>query len=279
MYKIDSHQHFWQFDPVRDSWITGEMSAIRRDCLPADLWPLLQHHDIQGCIAVQSDQSEKDNEFLLGLAADNDFIKGIVGWVDLQAADVEDRLIHYRQFEKIKGFRHVLQGEPQRDLMLTDAFKHGIGLLGKYDFTYDVLIFADQLKYTAELIAQYPNQVFIIDHIAKPDIKQQHIDDWKRDIQTVAQFPNVSCKVSGMVTEADWNGWNERDFEPYLDVVFEAFGTNRVLYGSDWPVCQVAGGYDRMIDIVKNYSAQLSAHEQTLFWGDNAARLYQIAIA
>ncbi|WP_158827492.1 amidohydrolase family protein [Mucilaginibacter lacusdianchii] len=278
MYKIDSHQHFWQFDKERDSWITDDMEVIRRNFLPDDLQPLLSKHGLQGCIAVQSDQSEEHNSFLLKLADEYDSIKGVVGWVDLQAYDVEDRLKRYRQYKKMKGFRHVLQGEPQRDLMLTEAFKHGIGLLSKYGFTYDVLIFPDQLQYTAQLVRQFPDQAFIIDHIAKPDIKNQTIDDWARDIQTVAQYQNVSCKVSGMVTEANWHQWQEKDFEPYLDVVFKAFGAGRLLYGSDWPVCMVAGGYGRMIELVKNYTTQLSAHEQDLFWGDNAARIYQIDI-
>lgn len=276
MYKIDAHQHFWKFNPVRDSWITDDMHAIQRDFLPQDLLQLLLHNHIHGCIAVQSDQSEADNEFLLKLAKENPFIKGIVGWVDLQAPNVEDRLRYYRQYKKMKGFRHVLQGEPQRDMMLNDSFKHGVNLLHKYNFTYDILIFSDQLKYTEQFVAQFPNQAFIIDHIAKPDIRNKQLDGWEQGIKALAQYPNVNCKISGMVTEADWHHWQEADFTPYLDTVFHAFGPNRVLFGSDWPVCMVAGGYNHMIKMVKNYVKRLSAHEQALFWGDNAVRIYQL---
>ena len=254
------------------------MQAIRRDFLPADLLPELSSNGIHGCIAVQADQSESETDFLLQLASENNFIRGVVGWVDLQANNLEDRLKYYSKFKKMKGFRHVLQGEQQRDLMLTDAFKHGIGLLNKYNFTYDVLIFPDQLKYTAQLVSQYLNQAFIIDHIAKPDIKGQKIDGWKEDIQALAKYPNVSCKVSGMVTEANWNTWDEADFKPYLDVIFDAFGPSRVLFGSDWPVCLVAATYSRMLDIVKRYTSKFSAQEQALFWGNNAIRIYRLDV-
>ncbi len=274
--KIDAHQHFWHYNPVRDSWITEDMQSIRQDFLPGDLLPSLVYNGIHGCIAVQAVQAEEENDFLLQLAAENNFIRGIVGWVDLRAENVEDRLIHYRQYKKMKGFRHVLQGEPQRDLMLTDAFKHGIGLLSKYSFTYDILIFPDQLKYAAQLAAEYPNQCFVLDHIAKPDIKKQKMEDWATDIQALAKFQNVNCKVSGMVTEADWQAWQEEDFTPYLDVVFEAFGPKRVLFGSDWPVCIVAGGYNKMLEIVKNYVSKYTTQEQAMFWGNNAIRIYQL---
>jgi len=278
MHKIDAHQHFWQFDPVRDSWINDEMQAIRRDFLPADLLPELSSNGIHGCIVVQADQSESENNFLLQLASENNFIRGIVGWVDLQADGVEERLSYYSKFKKMKGFRHVLQGEPQRDLMLTKAFKRGISLLNKYSFTYDVLIFPDQLKFTAQLAAEFPDQTFIIDHIAKPDIKNKNIEEWQKDIQTVAQYPNVSCKISGMVTEADWHNWQEADFHPYLHTIFEAFGISRVLFGSDWPVCLVAASYSRMLDIVKHYVAKFSAQEQALFWGNNAIKIYRLDV-
>lgn len=278
MHKIDAHQHFWHYTPVRDSWITDEMQVIKRDFLPADLLPQLSSNGIHGCIAVQADQSESENDFLLQLASDNNFIRGVVGWVDLQASDVEDRLQYYSKFRKMKGFRHVLQCELQRDLMLTDTFKHGIGLLNKYGFTYDVLIFPDQLKFTTQLVSHYPHQTFIIDHIAKPDIKGQKIDGWKEDIQAIAKFPNVSCKVSGMVTEANWDTWQEADFKPYLDTIFEAFGASRVLFGSDWPVCLVAATYSRVLNIIKRYTARFSAQEQALFWGNNAIRIYRLDV-
>jgi L-fuconolactonase len=278
MPRIDAHQHFWQFDPVRDAWITPDMAAIRRDFLPADLQPILQQHRLDGCVVVQSDQTPAENAFQLTNADTHDFIKGVVGWVDLQADNVAGSLDYYRQFAKLKGFRHVLQGEADRALMLRPAFQRGIGELGPRGFTYDLLILPDQLGYAAELAAAFPNQPFVVDHIAKPPIKAQEIDAWMRGIRQLAAHENVCCKVSGMVTEADWQHWEPEDFRPYLDVVFAAFGPQRVLYGSDWPVCNVAGGYARAIGILEDYLRPFSAAEQAQFWGDNAVRFYGLAV-
>jgi L-fuconolactonase len=274
--RIDAHQHFWQFDPVRDSWITEEMAVIRRDFLPADLAPVLKHNGFDGCVLVQADQSEAHNDFMLQLAAGNAFIKGIVGWVDLQAADVEDRLRAYSQHAVIKGFRHVLQGEADRQLMLKPAFMRGISKLQQFNFAYDILIFPDQLPFIPAFVQAFPEQSFVIDHIAKPDIKHQHIAEWEKEIKAVAQLPNVWCKVSGMVTEADWKQWEKEDFRAYLDVVTQAFGTDRILYGSDWPVCQVAASYEQMLAIVQEYYAAFSAEEQSLIFGGNATRFYHL---
>lgn len=274
--RIDAHQHFWIFDPVRDSWIDETMENIRRDFLPQDLAPILKENNLDGCIAVQADQTEVENTLLLGFAAENQFIKGVVGWVDLQSANVEDRLAYYAQNSLMKGFRHILQGETQRDLMLTPAFKNGISNLEKHNFTYDILVFTDQICYSEALVKGFPNQKFVIDHLAKPNIKNQAISDWAKDIKSIAKHENVSCKISGMVTEADWKNWKEEDFTPYLDVVFEAFGTKRLLYGSDWPVCNVAGGYGKAMVILENYTNKLSQQEQQDIFGENAVRFYNL---
>jgi len=276
MIKIDSHQHFWKFDPVRDSWIDKTMSAIQSDFLPDDLKPILDKYHIDGCIAVQADQSEAETEFLLGLAETNDFIKGVVGWVDLRADNIGKRLEYFKDFKKLKGFRHVLQGEPDRALMLNPQFTRGINALRVYDFTYDILIFPDQLGYTYQFAKTFGGHRFVIDHIAKPDIKTKNIEKWTNGIKAIAKLENVYCKVSGMITEADWYGWVLTDFEPYLDVVFEAFGTKRVMFGSDWPVCNVAGGYQQMLSVVKNYTSKLSEDEQARFWGLNAGEFYKL---
>jgi len=278
MYKIDAHQHFWKFDPVRDSWITEEMDVIRRDFLPQDLMHILMHNQIQGCVAVQASQSEKENQFLLDLASTTPFIKGVVGWVDLQADDIEERLKHYGKIEKLVGFRHVLQGEPQRDLMLQQNFKRGISLLNKYGFTYDILIFTDQLKYAAQLAAEFPKQRFVVDHIAKPNIKNGEVKEWEKDIRELAKHTNVYCKVSGMVTEANWYDWEEEDFKPYMDVVFDAFGIDRLMFGSDWPVCMVAGGYNRVVKMVRHYLEPLSDVDKAKFWGTNAIKFYNLEV-
>ena len=276
MVRIDSHQHFWKFDPVRDSWINDEMKVIQKDFLPEDLEPILKQNGFDGCVAVQSDQSEAENHFHFTKAEEFDFIKGIVGWVDLQAKMVEERLQYYTQFKKIKGFRHVLQGEPQRDLMLQPAFMNGISLLQKYTFTYDILIFKDQLQYLPKFVSAFPDQRFVIDHIAKPGIKDGEIEEWRDDIKEVAQFENVYCKISGMVTEADWKNWKNEQFKPYIDTVVEAFGVDRIMFGSDWPVCLVAASYSQMLGIVEDYFASFSKDEQEKFFGVNAMKFYNL---
>jgi L-fuconolactonase len=276
MLRIDAHQHFWIFDPVRDSWINEDMAVIQHDFLPADLEPILKANDINGCVAVQADQSEAQNDFLLGLAAENDFIKGVVGWVDLRANNIDERLEYYSSFDVIKGLRHVLQGEEDRALMLRSEFRNGIEKLEKHGFTYDILVFPDQLKYIPAFVSAFPDQKFVIDHIAKPDIKNRNVADWAKDMRIIAEHDNVWCKVSGMVTEADWSNWVTADFTPYLDVIFGAFGPEKVMFGSDWPVCQVAASYHDMVGIVKQYTSTLSANENALFWGGNAAHFYNI---
>lgn len=273
---IDSHQHFWKFDPVRDSWINDEMAVIQKDFYPGDLEPLLKQNGFAGSVVVQSDQSKEENTFHLRNSAQAEFIKGIVGWVNLQAGDVEERLAYYSGFPKMKGFRHVLQGEPDRALMLKPAFMRGIGLLEKYQFTYDILIYHDQLKYIPEFVAAFPNQKFVIDHIAKPQIKDGFIDQWKKDMEAITSFENVYCKISGMVTEADWKNWKGEDFKPYLDVVVNTFGTKRIMYGSDWPVCLVAASYEKMLSIVKKYFSSFSSEEQKDFFGENAITFYNL---
>ncbi len=275
--KIDAHQHFWKFDPIRDSWIGDEMYSIRKDFLPGDLLPVLQDTGIDGCVSVQADQSEEENDFLLDNAARYDFIKGVVGWVDLQHPDVEDRLARYRSFPVLKGFRHVLQGERDRALMLKPAFKRGIGSLKKFGYTYDILIYPDQLGYAREFIAGFPDQPFIIDHIAKPHIKDRYItEEWKDAIRAVAAHGNAYCKISGMVTEADWKHWKPEHLKPYMDTVVEAFGTERILYGSDWPVCLVAADYRQVLQLVQDYFSSFSQDEQAAFFGGNAINFYHL---
>lgn len=276
MLKIDAHNHFWKFDPVRDSWINDEMKIIQRDFLPEDFHPVLKEHGFDGCVVVQSDQSEQENEFQLKNAVANSFIKGVVGWVDLRDPIIEKRLEYYQSFSLLKGFRHVLQGEQDRSLMLRPAFKNGISLLRKYGFTYDILIFPDQLKYAEELAAAFPYQKFVIDHIAKPLIKTKEDGTWHEDIRAVAKHENVYCKISGMVTEADWKNWKKEDFQPYINTVVGAFGAKRIMYGSDWPVCKVAASYTETLNIVKEYFSKFSSDEQADFFGGNACTFYNI---
>jgi L-fuconolactonase len=274
--KIDAHQHFWKFDPVRDSWINDEMSVIQRDFLPHHLYPTLTECGVDGCVTVQSDQSEDENAFQLSNAEKYDFIKGVVGWVDLEAKNIEERLNYYSQFKKLKGFRHVLQGEPQRDHMLRVAFMHGIRLLKKYHFTYDILIFPDQLKYANQFVTTFPDQPFVIDHLAKPYIRDKKINEWKKEMFVLGSCQNVYCKLSGMVTEADWTKWKKEDFTPYLDAIVDAFGVDRIMFGSDWPVCLVAGEYAQVMEIVEGYFASFSADEKAMVFGKNAIKFYRL---
>lgn len=274
--KIDAHQHFWQFDPIRDAWITeGSMSAIRRNFMPNDLSPILSKNGFDGCIAVQADQSEAETHFLLELAAQHNFIKGVVGWVDLKADNLEKQLDYFSQFPKLKGFRHILQGE-NPEFMLNPRFTEGVSLLGKKGFTYDILVFPKHLQAIQQFLKHFDNQPFVIDHIAKPYIKKGLIKQWAKDMKAVAQYENVYCKISGMVTEADWKVWKETDFTPYHDVVFEAFGADRIMYGSDWPVCLVAATYEKQLTIVENYVSKHQNTEGGKIFGENAIRFYKI---
>lgn len=276
MLKIDSHQHFWKYNPIRDQWINESMVAIQHDFLPEDLQPVLKRNGFDGCVVVQSDQSTEENFFQLKNAMAHEFIKGIVGWVDLQAVDVDEQLQYYSQFDKMKGFRHILQSEKQRDLMLQPEFISGIRLLRNYNFTYDLLVLPDQLKYTQDFVALFPDQLFVLDHLAKPLIKTKEISSWRRDITALARHEHVFCKVSGMITEADWHTWQPSDFVPYLDVVVEAFGMKRLMFGSDWPVSLLAGSYEKMLQVVTGYFSSFSKEEQELFFGGNAIRFYKL---
>jgi L-fuconolactonase len=276
MQRIDAHQHFWNFDPVRDSWITNEMSVIKKDFLPQRLQPILGENGFDGCVVVQVDQSENETKFLLDLQTKNDFIKGVIGWVDLQSENIEQRLAYYKHFKKLKGFRHILQGEKDRAYMLKPEFTRGINALTQFNYTYDILIFPDQLQYIKKFVESFPKQKFVIDHLAKPYIKDKKTDGWKEGIQQLAQYKNVYCKISGMVTEADWQSWEENDFVPYIDVVVNAFGTDRIMFGSDWPVCLLAAEYNEVVNIVKNYFSFFTQNEQDKFFGQNAIRFYNL---
>ncbi|MFT4203542.1 MAG: amidohydrolase family protein [Chitinophagaceae bacterium] len=276
MEKIDSHNHFWQYDAIRDSWIADDMNVVRRDFLPEDLEPVLKECNIDGTVAVQASCSEAETEFLLNLARQNDFIRGIVGWVDLKGADIEERLSHYSKEKKVKGFRHILQMEDVEGYLNNKNFLHGISLLDKYGFTYDILVYHYQLKYVEAFVEHFPSQRFVVDHLAKPDIKTGAVGIWGKEITALAKHDNVYCKISGMVTEADWKEWNPEHLKPYLDVAVQAFGTDRILFGSDWPVCLVAASYKDWLKVLEDYFADFSSDENANIFGGNASRLYRL---
>ncbi len=273
---IDAHQHFWQFDPVRDAWITEEMAVIRKDFLPADLAPVLEENGVAGCVAVQADQSEKETDFLLQLASDNTFIKGVVGWADLRSADIKSRLEHYSQFPLLKGFRHIVQGEPDKNFLLRDDFGKGVKALGEAGFTYDILVYPHQLPAVNEFVKKFGEQPLVIDHLAKPDFETGELKGWEKHIRGIAQHPHVYCKLSGMVTEADMQNWKQEDFIPFLEVALEAFGPGRLMFGSDWPVCLLAAEYGEALGIVRQFTGKLSATEQAQIMGGNAVEFYKL---
>jgi len=274
--RIDAHQHFWNYVADKHAWIDDKMQVIKRDFLPEDLAPILKANNFSGCIAVQADQSEAETEFLLGLASNHDFIKGVVGWVDLRCTKLKDRLDYYSQFEKLKGWRHVVQSEPDDDFMLRDDFLDGISLLADYNHTYDILIVPKQLSAALRLVQLFPRQKFIIDHIAKPDIIGKEIEEWKSAMNQLGLMDNVWCKVSGMVTEADWSGWRQSDFTPYLEVVFSAFGADKVVFGSDWPVCQLGASYEQVVNIPTEFIETYYTKSDLGFWGPNASEFYNL---
>ncbi len=281
--RIDAHQHFWRYQPARDAWIGDNMPVLKRDYLPADLLPELGANGIDGTIAVQADQSEAETLFLLEQAGRNPFIAGVVGWVDLCAADAGERLQYFSRFSKLRGFRHVAQSEPDDRFLVRDDFVRGVGMLGELDWTYDILIYARQLPAAVELVEKLPDQAFVLDHIGKPNItkldgKSLEFDRWAVGIRALARNPRVYCKLSGLVTEADWRGWRADDFKPYLDIVFDAFGVDRLMFGSDWPVCLLAGTYAQVKGLIEDYACGFANSEREKVFGDifgnNAARFY-----
>ncbi len=276
MAAIDSHQHFWNYSPQRHAWMSDEMTVLKRDFLPSELFPLLKQSSLEGCVAVQASQTKEENTFLLALADQYDFIKGVVGWVDLQSNQVEERLSYYKKIKKMKGFRHIIHDEPDSDFMLRSDFMRGIGLLNQFGFTYDILIYPNHLSNALELVRRFPDQPFVIDHMAKPIIRESKIAEWKKELEALAACKNVSCKISGMVTEAKWSGWRKEDFTPYLDAVVEMFGIDRLLYGSDWPVCNLSATYEGVYGITASYFSKFSQSEREKVFGGNATRFYKL---
>ena len=272
--RIDAHQHFWKYDPARNAWITEEMRAIRRDFLPADLAPECAANRIDGTIAVQTDQSEEETLFLLELAQEDPMIAGVVGWVDLCSPRVVERLQFFSRYQKLRGFRHIAQTEPDDRFLVRPDFLRGVRFLHEFGFTYDILIYPKQLPAALALLVAIPEQHFVLDHLAKPEVRAGRRKEWEAQIREIAQNPNVYCKISGMVTEADWRSWKREDFEPYLDVVFEAFGADRLMFGSDWPVCLVAASYPQVVDIIEEYVKRNTPAAKQAIFGENASRFY-----
>lgn len=275
--RIDSHQHFWRYSPAQHGWIDDRMGAIRRDFGPEHLGPLLAECGIGGCITVQVDQTLDETRSMLDTADAHPFVVGVVGWVDLRSPAVGEQLRAFASHPRFVGVRHIVQGEPDPRFVLQDDFQRGVRTLQEFDLVYDVLVYPHQLAAAVELAERHPQQSFVLDHLAKPRIATGERTTWARDLASFARLPNTSCKVSGMVTEADWTHWRGSDLQPYFRTALESFGPRRLMYGSDWPVCLVASGYRRWFDLVQSWLTDLPALDREQVLGGTAARVYGIA--
>jgi len=275
MRRIDSHQHFWSYDAAQYPWIQPG-SALHRSFLPADLQPLLEKAGFDGCVAVQARQSLEETRWLLKLAAENKFIAGVVGWVDLRSPSVDDDLAQFMGEKKLSGVRHVVQDEPDDRFMLREDFQRGIEALHGFGLAYDILIYPRQLPAAIALARRFPHQPFVLDHLAKPSIRDQKLEPWRAQIRELAQSRNVLCKISGLVTEARLKAWQPDDFRPFLDAVWEAFGEDRLMIGSDWPVCLLSAEYGEAMKLAQDFLAQFPPAAREKVLGGNAARFYQL---
>ncbi len=273
--RIDAHQHYWRFDPVRDTWITEEMAVLRRDHLPAAVAPLLEAAGIDGVVTVQADQSEAETDFLLSLATEYRFIAGVVGWVDLRAADLGDRLARWEGQGLLKGFRHVAQAEPD-DFLGRDDVVAGVRELGRRGYSYDLLVYPRQLDAAERLVTRAPGVQFVLDHCAKPPIGGKGLAEWRAGFVRLARHHHVCCKLSGLVTEVCSPTWSDADLVPILDTALEAFGPDRLMFGSDWPVCLLRASYPEVADIVTRWTEALTAGDRDAILGGTARRVYRL---
>lgn len=273
--RIDAHQHFWRYQAEAYRWIDDDMCILRRDFLPADLQPLLAAAGVDGTVVVQARQSLAETDWLLGLADAYAFIHGVVGWVPLMAADVDGSLERLAAHPALKAVRHVMQGAPE-GAMLRNDFNCGVARLAAHRLAYDILIYEQQLPEAILFVDRHPGQRFVLDHCAKPRIAAGELEPWRTQIRELARRPNVACKLSGLVTEADVRRWTEAHLRPFIDTVLEAFGPRRILFGSDWPVCRLACDYGCWHDMVARTLATLSVDEQQAIWGDNAREIYNL---
>ncbi len=274
--KIDAHHHFWKYSPKEYGWISDEMQVIRRDFLPPDLEREITKVGVDGVVSVQARQTLQETEGLLNWAERLDFIKGVVGWAPLVSEGVRGDIERFAGRDALKGVRHVLHDESDDRYILREDFNRGVALLKDFSLVYDILIFERHLPQTLQFVDRHPDQVFVLDHIAKPRIRDGYLSPWQTNIVQLAHRPNVYCKVSGVVTEADHRNWTEQELRPYFDTVFSAFGPKRLMFGSDWPVCLPAAGYERWFRVVESYVSSLSETEQGRFWSGTAVEAYRL---
>lgn len=272
---VDAHVHFWKYDKKRFDWISSDMKILRQDHLPEHLSLTLKRNEVDGVVAVQADQSELETHFLVELAKTHPVIKAVVGWVDLQDDRLEERLQYFSQYSIIRGWRHIVQSEAD-DFLYGEKFRRGIRLLQPLGYTYDILIYHHQLKAAVDFATAFPEQPLVVDHCAKPDIRNKELDTWKKRIRELAACPNVYCKLSGLLTETKWKDWSPSEFYPYLDTVFDAFGTDRLMFGSDWPVMLLSGIYVQWKSLLEKYMENHSREDWEKVFGLNAAGFYKL---
>jgi L-fuconolactonase len=275
--RIDAHQHFWRYDAAEYGWITDAMEPLKRDFLPVDLKPLLNEVGCDGSIAVQARHHMDETHWLLEQAGAHEFVRGVVGWVDLCSAEARGHLEQLASNRKLVGIRHAAQDEPDDEFLLRPDFCRGVALLAEFGLAYDILIYPRHLRAAAKFARRFPEQRFVLDHIAKPPIADRVLEAWNEDVRALAELPNVHCKLSGMVTEARWKHWTREDFRPYLDTILEAFGPARLMIGSDWPVCTLSANYRSTMGIVMDFIGELSTAERDAVLGDNCADFYRLA--
>ncbi len=271
---IDTHHHFWNYNPVEFDWIDNDMNSIRQSFLPKDLKKTIADSNVSGVISIQARQIEEETKWLLSLAQQNDFVKGIIGWLPLTTDSIQQKLEQYSKNKWLKGLRHVIQEEKNPEYILQKSFNRGISLLNKYNLIYEILIFENQLPYTIRFVDMHPEQTFVLDHIAKPKIRQNEIESWANNIKELAKRDNVTCKISGMVTEANYKLWTPEQLHPYFDVVLEAFGPSKLMFGSDWPVCLVATQYKEWIKLFIKEISIFSQEDQEKILYKNAFEIY-----
>jgi L-fuconolactonase len=274
---IDAHMHFWRYSRQEYDWIDDGMSLLRRDFLPADAAAVMRDAGMDASVAVQARQTLEETRFLLDLAARHQFIAGVVGWVDLRAADLDDQLAELSAHRKLVGLRHIVQAEPD-DFLRGEEFRRGVAALERYGFAYDILIYARQLPAAIDFAAALPAARLVLDHLGKPDIRGGRFDEWRRDLDRLAKLPHVRAKLSGLVTEADWNAWAMEDIHRYINAALDSFGAERLMIGSDWPVCGVAATYSQVIDLVRSAIANRTPAERAAIMGGTAQTFWNLSL-
>jgi L-fuconolactonase len=271
--RVDGHQHYWRYDPAEYGWIDDTMPGLRRDFLPEHVKAQMDRAGFDAAVAVQARQTMEETRFLLELADRHSFVVGVVGWVDLRAQGARAQLERCARHPKLVGIRHIVQAEPDDQFLLGDDFCRGIALLAEFDLAYDILIYPRHLRVAAEFTRRFPGHRFVLDHLAKPEIRRGEIRSWEADLRSLAEQPNVFCKLSGLVTEADWQRWTPGQLRPYLDAAFDCFGPDRLMVGSDWPVCTVAAEYERTMSVFDDYVAD---RDREAILGGNATRFWRL---